>query len=67
VITLQQVTLKDVRSYPKVRIYIDAANQQMAAIGYTEHGHRHAGVVSSVTRTICESLGYSLGRRSWQR
>ncbi|MCS6950165.1 MAG: HD domain-containing protein [Armatimonadota bacterium] len=58
-ITLQQVTLKDVRSYPKVRIYIDAANRQMAAIGYTEHGHRHAGVVSSVTRTICESLGYS--------
>lgn len=58
-ITLQQITLKDVRNYPKVRVYIDAANQQMAAIGYTEHGHRHAGVVSSVTRTICESLGYT--------
>lgn len=58
-IASQLVTLKDVRSYPKVRIYIDAANQQMAAIGYTEHGHRHAGVVSSVARTICESLGYT--------
>ncbi|MGQ9880526.1 MAG: HD domain-containing protein [Armatimonadota bacterium] len=58
-ITLHQITLKDVRNYPKVRAYIDAANQQMTAIGYTEHGHRHAGVVSSVTRTICESLGYT--------
>lgn len=58
-ITVQQVTLKEVRSYPKVRIYIDAANRQMAAIGYTEHGHRHAGVVSSVARSICEPLGYT--------
>jgi len=51
------VTLKDVRSNPKVRKLIDGANEVMRAMGYTEHGHRHVGVVSSITRYIMENLG----------
>jgi len=51
------VTLKDVRSSPKVRKLIDGANEVMRAMGYTEHGHRHVGVVSSITRYIMENLG----------
>jgi len=50
------VTLKDVKANPKVRAMIDGANDVMKAMGYTEHGHRHVGVVSSITRYIMERL-----------
>jgi metal-dependent HD superfamily phosphatase/phosphodiesterase len=53
---LRSVTLKEVRSNPKVRKLIDGANEVMRAMGYTEHGHRHVGVVSSITRYIMEGL-----------
>jgi uncharacterized protein len=50
------VTLKDVKANPKVRKLIDGANEVMKAMGYTEHGHRHVGVVTSITRYIMERL-----------
>ena len=51
------VTLKEVRNNPKVRKLIEGANEVMKAMGYTEHGHRHVGVVSSITRYILENVG----------
>jgi uncharacterized protein len=53
----RQVTFKEVRATPKVRKLIDGANEVMRAMGYTEHGHRHVGVVSSITRYIMDGLG----------
>lgn len=53
------VSIKDVKSNPKVKKLIDGANEVMKAMGYTEHGHRHVGVVSSITRYILENLGAS--------
>lgn len=50
------LTLKDVKANPKVKTLIDGANEVMRAMGYTEHGHRHAGVVSSITRYIMENV-----------
>ncbi len=52
------VTLKEVRHDARVRTYITRANEQMQAIGYTEHGHRHAGIVSTIARTILTNLGH---------
>jgi hypothetical protein len=46
------IQLKDVKANPKVRNLINGANEVMKAMGYTEHGHRHAGVVSTITRYI---------------
>jgi metal-dependent HD superfamily phosphatase/phosphodiesterase len=51
------IYLKDVKANPKVRALIDGANEVMLAMGYTEHGHRHVGIVSSITRYIMENLG----------
>lgn len=48
------ITFKEIRSNPKVRKLIDGANEVMKSMGYTEHGHRHAGVVTSITRYILE-------------
>jgi metal-dependent HD superfamily phosphatase/phosphodiesterase len=50
------LTLKEVRANHKVRKLIDGANEVMKSMGYTEHGHRHVGVVSSITRYIMEHM-----------
>lgn len=55
----KELTLKDVRHDSRVRTYILRANEQMQAIGFTEHGHRHAGIVSTIARTILAQLGLS--------
>ena len=52
------VTLKEVRHDARVKTYISRANDQMKAIGYTEHGHRHAGIVSTISRYILQELGF---------
>lgn len=53
------LTLRDVRRDMRVRTYVDKANEQMAVIGYTEHGHRHAGIVATIARSILQQLGYT--------
>ncbi|AIE85325.1 HD domain-containing protein [Fimbriimonas ginsengisoli] len=50
------ITLKDVKNNPKIRKLIDGANEVMKAMGYTEHGHRHVGVVSGITGYILERI-----------
>lgn len=51
------LTLRDIRREPRVKVYVEKANAQMAAIGYTEHGHRHAGIVATIARSILVNLG----------
>ncbi len=51
------LTLREIRREPRVKVYIDKANAQMAAIGYTEHGHRHAGIVATIARSMLVNLG----------
>lgn len=58
---MSEITLRDVKHDLRVKTYIEKANQQMAAIGYTEHGFRHAGIVSGVSRGIIHQL--DLGER----
>ena len=50
--------LREVRTNPKIRVYIEKANEQMAAIGFTEHGIRHAALVAAIARNTLTSLGY---------
>jgi len=54
----QGPTLDDVRKDPQVRVYIRAANQQTGAIGYTEHGERHAQTSADGARFILKALGH---------
>jgi len=50
------IGLRDVRNNEKVRAYIEKANEQMAVIGYSEHGLRHAALVAAIARNICLEL-----------
>ncbi len=54
----QIIGLREVRSNLKVKAYIEMANHQMAEIGYSEHGLRHAGLVAAIARNICLELGF---------
>jgi len=53
---LKQITIKDVRANPKIKKLLEGANELLDAMGYTEHGLRHAGVVSSITRYLLIEL-----------
>jgi hypothetical protein len=58
----QGPTLDTVRRDDRVRIYIRSANQQTGAIGYTEHGERHANTCADGARFILRSLGHEARR-----
>lgn len=40
------LTLSDIKNNPEVRHYLERADSVLAAVGYTEHGRRHASVVA---------------------
>jgi uncharacterized protein len=52
------VTLSDVLADDELMTLIDAANSQLAALGYTEHGRRHGGLVARTAGAILQQLGY---------
>jgi metal-dependent HD superfamily phosphatase/phosphodiesterase len=54
----RRISLRDVRNNEKIRQYIEKANEQMATIGYSEHGLRHAALVAAIARNICLELDY---------
>lgn len=52
------ITLEDVIKNEEVKAFINAAQKQLQALGYTEHSYRHIGIVSKRTGEILEKLGY---------
>lgn len=58
----QGPTLEAVRGDARVRTLIRSANQQTGAIGYTEHGERHANTCADGARFILRSLGHEARR-----
>ncbi|HHY94229.1 MAG TPA: HD domain-containing protein [Firmicutes bacterium] len=54
----QPVTLEVVKADREVQAYIRAVDNYLAAVGYTEHGSRHAGLVSHIAQNILTHLGY---------
>ena len=52
------ITIEDLRRDPEVVAFLQAANATMKALGYTEHGQRHAGLVGNIAENVLEHLGY---------
>ena len=52
------VSLHSVKDDEELTTFINSANVQLAALGYTEHGRRHAGRVANIAGDI---LGVRLG------
>ena len=52
------VTIEQVRHDPEVVSFIEQANAALKAIGYTEHGLRHSGLVGRIAGNVLERLGH---------
>lgn len=52
------VTFDDVVQNEEVEALIVGAQKQLDGLGYTEHSHRHLGIVSKRTEEILTKLGY---------
>ncbi len=52
------ITIEQVRSDPEVITFLQMANESLKALGYTEHGQRHAGLVGNIAENTLERLGY---------
>src|SRR3989454_10202280 len=58
----QGPTLEVIKADGRVKTYIRSADQQTGAIGYTEHGARHANTSADGARFILKSLGHDARR-----
>lgn len=56
---LASVSLTQVKADPEVQALIEGANENLGALGYTEHGFRHADLVARDARFILRTIGYS--------
>lgn len=52
------VTIEQVRRDAEVVALIQHANESLGALGYTEHGQRHAGLVGHIAQNILGRLAY---------
>ncbi len=52
------ITLEDLKNNPVVNGLIEAANNYLGILGYTEHGFRHVCLVSEVAKKILQYLNY---------
>ncbi|HEX3033483.1 MAG TPA: HD domain-containing protein [Bacillota bacterium] len=52
------ITLEQVKKNPVVETFVRRSNEFLGSLGYTEHGFRHIGLVSTIAKNILERLGY---------
>lgn len=53
------VTVETVKTDARIAAYITRADEFIGAIGFTEHGFRHADLVAHIAANIMRRLGYS--------
>jgi hypothetical protein len=56
---LATVTLEDVQGNEELSLYIASADRVMEAMGYTEHGFRHANLVAKIAFQVLSRLGFT--------
>jgi putative nucleotidyltransferase with HDIG domain len=56
--TLKMPTAESIRAHPTVQALIKVADDQLGAQGYTEHGFRHANLVSHIAENVLLRLGH---------
>lgn len=52
------VTIDTIRKDQEITTFVQQANEMLFALGYTEHGLRHAGLVGRLASDILTQLGY---------
>ena len=52
------ISLAAVKADAELQALIRSANQNLGALGYTEHGFRHVGLVATIARNVLRSIGF---------
>lgn len=52
------ITLANLTKDPLINAYVEQADRNLQAMGFTEHGKRHLGLVSNISKNILERLAY---------
>lgn len=52
------ITLEEVQQDAELSLYISSADRVMDAMGFTEHGFRHANLVARIAYQVLHRLGY---------
>ncbi len=60
---MSEVTFQTIKADPEVRTYIVKAQEMLSAIGFTEHGLRHVGLVAHRAMKLIEDMGRPERRR----
>jgi metal-dependent HD superfamily phosphatase/phosphodiesterase len=55
---MEQITLEQVVHNPEVKAYLQQADDNFAAIGYKEHGVRHAQLTANIAGNVMRFLDY---------
>ncbi len=55
----KQVVLRDVRENPVIMAFLNRGSKNLKAMGYTEHGLRHAKLVSDIAENVMKRLGFT--------
>jgi metal-dependent HD superfamily phosphatase/phosphodiesterase len=55
---ISEIGISQVEAHEGVRTFISLADRYLGEIGYTEHGFRHAGLVSKISYNVMHRLGY---------
>lgn len=56
---MDKITLKNVKKSDEVKTFLEIAERQLEALGYTEHSFRHVGLVSTTAGNILRDLAYT--------
>lgn len=55
---MKTIDLADIKKDRQIKAYLKLADQHLGVMGFTEHGFRHAELVSKVARNILKYLHY---------
>lgn len=53
------ITFEQIKNHPGTKVFMEMADANLSALGYTEHGLRHAKIVAKISDHILEKLGYN--------
>ncbi|MBP2643087.1 MAG: hypothetical protein H6Q67_974 [Firmicutes bacterium] len=59
VILVAEITVNDLKQDAEVLVYQRASTEFLGRLGFTEHGRRHASLVSELARKVLKELDYS--------
>ena len=52
------ITIADIKADPEISLYLTRSTEYLKQLGFTDHGHRHASLVSLLAKRVLSELKY---------